>query len=71
MKRVDSYQKRKKAEEREVFRRGQKVDGGGKGLSEGRRTALRSIRIVAEESFPQGYTLGSLSIGLALGDCLE
>jgi hypothetical protein len=32
------------------------VDGGGKGLSEGRRTASPSIRAYSRpESFPQGY----------------
>jgi hypothetical protein len=40
------------------------VDGGGKGLSEGRRTASPSIRAYGSrpESFPQGY--------LAPEDCL-
>ena len=40
--------------------------GGGKGLTEGKRTALRSIRIVAKESF-----FGKISIAVAPGDFLK
>jgi hypothetical protein len=46
------------------------VDGGGKRLSEERRTGSPSIRAYSRpESFPQGCILGKLSIALALGDC--
>ena len=34
------------------------VSGDGKGLSEGRRISLRSIRIAAEDGFPQRFILG-------------
>jgi hypothetical protein len=42
------------------------VGGGGKGSSEGRRIALRSIRIVAVESFPQRY-IPSIAVALESG----
>ena len=45
--------------------------GGGKGFSERRCTALQSIRIVAEESFPNGYIFDKVPIEVASGDCLR
>ena len=75
MRRVDSYQTRKKG-----VVGGEKTKdnsgGGDKGWSEGawpseEATALRSIGLVTEDKFPRAYIFGMFSIAVALGDCLE